>query len=512
MPTTLFAQQHLHPHGDVHYMHSAHALYMISEHEYPGYLHSLIPSARIVKAPPVRVSSRRMQSPDGAATTSKAPRPLMGSLVHAHVHSQNHHPRHDANMAVAVAAPGSPPDLTNSKSSKSSSFHSTSLSDVMGPSDLSHFEDITLDDVQANAGRTAPTVRSMSHGHAPVHSFRDLTASAKPRYPALKQVNTAVGQQSQLNAPGRSMRRGFTSPSAPSFAHRTNLAAPQSRSRSRSRSRSPSPSQPQDFPAASRTLSRKSSRNLDVSLNPGVNGRRQSWQSTTRKTVEEREAECDDENDVDLPDDYAIWNVPLSPRPLQERSPGHSACNSPPAASQSPAPSRPASQQRHSTSSGRSPSAASNRSFRQPSPSYAKEKMPTGSLSRQQSTSWNHSYVALDEDGKKLTEALEEYQTTVEKEQEIRRQQPRLSRESSEQQKAKGSKPALPPVRKSDPLIDPLQPSQEKEKYLSRTRPSWLPPKDPKEEAKHLKEYAKMVARMEEERKFAGSNALPAIH
>jgi hypothetical protein len=36
--------------------------------------------------------------------------------------------------------------------------------------------------------------------------------------------------------------------------------------------------------------------------------------------------------------------------------------------------------------------------------------------------------------------------------------------------------------------------SKEKEKFLSRTRPSWLPPKDQKEEKRHLKEYKRMMA------------------
>jgi hypothetical protein len=52
----------------------------------------------------------------------------------------------------------------------------------------------------------------------------------------------------------------------------------------------------------------------------------------------------------------------------------------------------------------------------------------------------------------------------------------------------------LPPVRKGNIMIDPLPISKEKEKVLTRTRPSWLPPKNPKEEKKHLKEYQRMMA------------------
>lgn len=52
----------------------------------------------------------------------------------------------------------------------------------------------------------------------------------------------------------------------------------------------------------------------------------------------------------------------------------------------------------------------------------------------------------------------------------------------------------LPPLQRPNIMIDPLPISKEKEKVLSRTRPSWLPPKDQKEEKKHLKEYKRMMA------------------
>lgn len=56
----------------------------------------------------------------------------------------------------------------------------------------------------------------------------------------------------------------------------------------------------------------------------------------------------------------------------------------------------------------------------------------------------------------------------------------------------------LPPLQKSNIMIDPLPISKEKEKVLTRTRPSWLPPKDQKEEKRHLKEYKKMMAQSRE--------------
>jgi hypothetical protein len=221
-----------------------------------------------------------------------------------------------------------------------------------------------------------------------------------------------------------------------------------------------------------------------------MNPRRQSWQPAARKTAKEREAECDDDDD-EVPEDLMMPNVPISPRPWSERSPVPSNSGSPP--SLSPASSRPASIRSVSP-------AVSQGQISQPlSPIPAGGELPP--LTRQRTNTWEDTYKALDEDAKKVTEKLEEYQTEIEREQEIKRQQPGLSRSSSvesKEQKSQSARPNLPPLRKSDPLIDPFQPSAEKEKHLSRTRPSWLPPKDPLEEKKHLKEYAKIQARVQE--------------
>jgi hypothetical protein len=62
-------------------------------------------------------------------------------------------------------------------------------------------------------------------------------------------------------------------------------------------------------------------------------------------------------------------------------------------------------------------------------------------------------------------------------------------------------------------MVDPLPISKEKEAVLSRTRPSWLPPKDPAEERRHLKEYQKMMALSAESdrRKEARRSASSAV-
>ncbi|KAF2644291.1 hypothetical protein P280DRAFT_228996 [Massarina eburnea CBS 473.64] len=514
MPTALFAHQHhtFRPgpgdDEDVHYIHHSKNLYIISEDDY---VHSLIPEQRVAcalpKAAPPRIPARtpprtppRIPPPRRSTPPRRQPRPLMTTLSYM---------PNNAGLALG-GGPDSPPDLTTSKSSKSSSFHSGSISDMMGPGDLSHFEDINLDDIQGpnafplplspnhrvlfDGSRPSPASRS-SAPHAAQHSFRDLTGGKKPRHLNLKgQGNNAARPQSQLHAPAK-MRRGFTSPSVPTLGNMSNLSA------SDRHSRSPSPAHSsRSFTSAPRSLSRKSSHNLEVSpSSTSMSHRRQSWNHGARKTAEEREAECDDEDDDELPEDAIIWNVPISPRPMQDRSPAVSAaassCGSPPQDSPSPALSRPGSRRGKSPAGKVSPP-PSERQCSPPAPIPSeKESFPSQELPRQRHT-WETTYTTLDADAKKLTEALEEYQTEIELQQEIKRQQPQSRSPSVDEPKRKAV--SLPPIRKSDPLIDPFQPSVEKTKYLSRTRPSWLPPKDPKEEKKHLREYQQMLARIEE--------------
>lgn len=101
----------------------------------------------------------------------------------------------------------------------------------------------------------------------------------------------------------------------------------------------------------------------------------------------------------------------------------------------------------------------------------------------------------LSEDAKSLTEAFENHAIIEEQKQEeavqngdsaVRPSMEKLSR-------AKTSTVELPLLRMNNVMIDPLPISKEKEKVLSRTRPSWLPPKSQKEERKHLKEYQRMM-------------------
>lgn len=127
--------------------------------------------------------------------------------------------------------------------------------------------------------------------------------------------------------------------------------------------------------------------------------------------------------------------------------------------------------------------------------------------------SYNSYLSDLSEEAKIITEALEYHADENDRKREESVQSGLSSRKSSSdsQQDAKGPI-ELPPVQKSNIMVDPLPISKEKEKVLTRTRPSWLPPKDQNEEKKHLKEYKQMMAQSREAGKFPVVNlVLPVV-
>lgn len=109
--------------------------------------------------------------------------------------------------------------------------------------------------------------------------------------------------------------------------------------------------------------------------------------------------------------------------------------------------------------------------------------------------SWTIALSELSEEAKSLTEALEnQAMVSEQKHEEAVQNGDAIIRPSMEKlSRAKTSTVELPPLRMNNVMIDPLPISKEKEKVLSRTRPSWLPPKSQKEEKKHLKEYQRMM-------------------
>ncbi|KAF2141751.1 uncharacterized protein K452DRAFT_228058 [Aplosporella prunicola CBS 121167] len=297
------------------------------------------------------------------------------------------------------------------------------------------------------------------------------------------------------------MRRGFTSPSTPSLT-------PSSSRHSRSPSSSPRPSRsPRNRYTAPASPSRTSSMEYRPGFMP-TTVRRQSWQPG-RKTVEELEAEYHD-SDEDIPDDAVIFNIPMSPRPPHDRlsrSMSRSTSFSSSIAESIP-------ETKHHTSAPaalgdnalpKSPRSSAGSLY---SPSVTDSIPEESALEISRTKSWTAALSDLSREARELTEKLEEHAGETEREREKRIQSGAASaRPSVEKSKTTSSVIQLPPVQKGNIMIDPLPISKEKEKVLSRTRPSWLPPKDPQEEKKHLKEYQRMMAHAQE----AGKSPIPLL-
>lgn len=417
--------------------------------------------------------------------------------------------------ALAVEhTPDSPPELSSSKSSKSSSsFRSSCLSEAAGPENLSHFEDIAL----ADSGRDStdlsshhridkkpflarppprPIPASMITKNKGAHTMDSMHAihMAKPRYPSLRgQVNGVLQETSGNN--GRIARPVYRTPSQSSMA----LTSVKTQT-----SRSPSPIKEhmgRGTPSSPRSANGQSPHSL--SSRNGFN-RRQSWQPG-RKTVKQLEAEYHD-SDEEVPEDAVIWNVPITPVLPNMRS------------SRSPSPKKKASQT--SLRSQNNPSTPQNISKQVSAPQALQSSVSSFTLSpnsphrmglprsatvasfpsevkepmyhKERTKSWA---ADLSEEARMLSAALEVYASHVEGE-------PRLSNGSASSspprpymsKRANTSRVELPPVHKGNIMIDPLPISKEKEAVLARTRPSWLPPKCKKEEKRHLKEWEKMMA------------------
>ncbi|MCJ1464087.1 hypothetical protein MMC07_002699 [Pseudocyphellaria aurata] len=444
---------------------------------------------------------------------------------------------HDEMTTCATQPPGSPPDWSESppQSSKSSSLHSSSLfgADAI-QSDVTNFEDIGLDEDDSprnrdscreeKAGRPVPLTTSVMSGNMEnsrgIGHMRELTNGVRrPSYPFVQgsvRGATRHGPKHSLGLPqGGNLKRGFTSPSTPSLAMTamSNL----------SRSRSPSPSHLVQSPRPQ--LQAPSPRILRASSEvKSPIPRRESWQRS-RKSVKELEDEYDD-LDEDLPEDASLWNVPLSPRPPPERtstSATNSANVSPGTSPERRSPMRSPLGPVGTKSVGSPPlfpdehaNQAVSSSPRSTS-SPLKPRYPRGSSTgtlpdhfcfpKDRAKTWNVALSELSDEAKHLTQALENHAGILELKQEaavqngaapLRPSMERLSR-------AKTSSVELPPLRISNVMIDPLPASKEKEKVLSRTRPSWLPPKNPQEEKRHLKEYQRMMemSREAERRKAA---------
>ena len=447
----------------------------------------------------------------------------------------------NAVVATEETAPSSPPELSYSKSSKSSSssVRSDSLSDdERGGSTekLAHLEDVSFDDggrdsiddsnlrPESRPTLKRPSPRSSTASDSGKKGLSSPLPLRENRYPSLRGAVSGVLRDQSLNLPsGGSIRRGFTNPSAPSLM----MHAPQ-----RIPSRSPSPDKPfmqNGFSASPQALASATPRLSADSVN-GPLARRKSWQPG-RKSVKELEEEYNDE-DEDVPDEAVLENVPISPMPGQSRpSPSRSPTPSPhrsPHRSPNRRPSHPSipSAPSHtSLHSAKVPKNAKRPSAPTvlPNGQYGLPRSPRHSMRppllqhsatmpafpmdpssrKQRSKSWTED---LSEEARQLSAALDEYADRLSMEKHgpgsgansVSSSPPRPS---VSKQRAKSSILELPPKQKGSIMIDPLPISKEKEAVLTRTRPSWLPPKNQKEERRHIREWEQMMARAAENEK-----------
>ncbi|KAI0818454.1 hypothetical protein GGR55DRAFT_78122 [Xylaria sp. FL0064] len=402
---------------------------------------------------------------------------------------------------LAVSRPGSPPGMTSSKSSKASSLHSftSDLGDDVGAS-VGHFEEIGLeDDAISNDSRHFSDSHSRSN---PSPNPYMSTFASDLRAASAKHVGSNVYAQTRDLAHPRMQRDVIsltkTRPVPPSLAtqfrdtstqsltlnvgHRPRLGNRTLSARSASsastarRHRSPSPN------LSPHSLA---SRDPNIASRP----RRSSWQSsreTKSATPAEKEFDDEDDGDDDIPDGLILDNVPLSPRPPSERSSSRPV-------SASTSPERQPKERVRSVGNGTPPVPADQGSLRSPSwrSDHSNDSQRSTPLSplKGRAKSWTAAISGLNAEAKALTEKLEEHADELE-----RRGVSQSSTRPVPKPRVKSALAELPPLRRSNIMIDPLPISKEKEAVLSRTRPSWLPPKDPAEEKKHLKEYQKMMA------------------
>ncbi|KAK0625486.1 rab-GTPase-TBC domain-containing protein [Bombardia bombarda] len=411
-----------------------------------------------------------------------------------------------------LSRPGSPPSMTTSKSSKSSSFSSVGSDDNSVLADGGHFEDIGLHDDAHDARHLSDQhLKSAPNPYSPTFSS-DLRAASKKQASA----STPRLQYSRDSSRNRQKRDFTPAPAArPTFPNlQSQIRSVNGRVASLGLLPGPYisslPNRNLGSRPAHHTATRRRSPSPAISLSPRdpnmmMGPRRSSWQSNReRKTALELEMECDEDDGDDIPDGLVLDNVPISPRPPLERSRSQPG-------SKGPSPERSPKEKIRSVGNGTPAVAAAQGSLRSPAwrsemslpglKSAASSGVTSPALSR--TKSWTAALAELNAEAKILTEKLEEHADEVEhKSQRSSTGSMPTARRSSDHHDAKprvkSAFAELPPLRRTNIMIDPLPISKEKEAVLSRTRPSWLPPKDPAEERRHLKEYQKMMAQSQE--------------
>lgn len=420
-------------------------------------------------------------------------------------------------MNTAISAPGSPPELSGSRSSKSSSYgsslHSSNPDGIA--SDITNFEEIGLDDDQSPYDKLSELPSRSSTVNLPGTSSRQKRPNTylekRQTFPRLQSQVRAAAQNQETGLKRKDKNGtlglfpgGFTSSPA-------GLGSPFHNSRPRSSS---PPRKSTSFGNGSLSATTLHSSSNQLRSSQTFPPRRRSWQPTQqRKSVRELEDEYHNSDD-ELPDDASLWNVPISPF-IGDRSARSSFHGSPDrrinaAAAVNPRP-IPLAHAKTAPdvldrSNNFSKSVPQGRPHHRITPIHKSTSNPSSpnhrSLHPTRSRSWNFAMDDLSEEAKIITEALEHHSNETEsKGIESRENSPSGTRLNSIlKHKSSGAIIQLPPIQTGS--LDFMPISKEKEAILSRTRPSWLPPKDPKEEKKHLKEYQQMMAAsMEAEKK-----------
>ncbi|CAJ2500821.1 Uu.00g036740.m01.CDS01 [Anthostomella pinea] len=405
---------------------------------------------------------------------------------------------------LTFPSPGSPPGMSSSKSSKASSLRSlNSDEDDSVTADVGHFEEIGLEDdavsidssylrdtqVKSNpnpysatftadlraasARHVGPKIHPNGRDLARLRPQRDITSITKTRPPAPSSLGT---QFRDASTRGLGIGSGPEPQLGPQPVRGLSARSASSANATRRR-RSLSPSLPH------RSLS---------PLDPNAVAKPQRSSSHSRRDPKltldfGKNSENDDDDDDNIPDGLILDNVPPSPRPPTERSASR-------ASSAATSPERQPRERIRSVGNGTPPVAVHHGSLRSPSwksdyaidsPSYRASSPNTG-----RAKSWTAAVSTLSAEAKALTEKLEEHAD------ELDRHGVRHSTcdRPNMKPRVKSALAELPPLRRTNIMIDPLPVSKEKEAVLSRTRPSWLPPKNPAEEKKHVKQYQKMMA------------------
>lgn len=371
-------------------------------------------------------------------------------------------------MMASVGGWVSPPELdgsggTTTTSSKSSSQPSSFQLDDGGVcGDMGHFEEIGLDD----------------DDHHDSHQHKQ---QQQPQQQHTHSREIGIGRR------GVGKMRELTQKRPPILTEHHHLGPPPPPPL---RCRPPTSSSSSSSPASAGLASKNAHRSPSPTMLKRVS-------SAGRKTVEEIENEYDSDDDV--PPDTIFYNVPLSPRSARALSAAASPDRDTPGV-QLPRPGETAI----------------------PSASEKEAKGDRGRGGEEfRGKSWSDAMEQLGDEAKELSEALERH-ADKEMEQTERRLQMACEKNKSSSSVGSGSTvvgaahtivtsqsairrltttatstvPAplpLPPLQMTNGMIDPLPISKEKEAVLSRTRPSWLPPKSKEEEKRHLKEYKQMM-------------------